>query len=49
MLDQIVTADDVIALTDQEFQQIEDLRLDRNFAFSRAQFAAGGIEYEIIE
>ena len=46
---QIVAADHALARTDQELQEIEDLRLDRNEPIAAAQLATAGVEDEVIE
>ena len=46
---QIVFADDAIAVLDQVNQQVKDLRLDRNVRATRVQFPPLAVEREIIE
>jgi len=46
-LDQLVGANDTIPVGNKEFQQIEDLRFDRNQFGAPTQFAAPAIEREI--
>src|SRR5262245_38349396 len=47
--DEIILADDAIAVLDEIDQQIEDLRLDRDDRTGRTQFAALAIEREILK
>ena len=46
---QIVAADHALARTDEELQEIEDLRLDRNEPIAAAQLATVSVEDEAIE
>src|SRR4029079_1304225 len=47
--DQVVLADDMLAIVDQIDQQVEHLRLDRDQFAARAQFAAVGVQGKIVE
>jgi hypothetical protein len=45
----IVAADHTFPCSDEEFQEVEDLRFDRNKIVSAAQLAPVGIERKIVE
>jgi hypothetical protein len=47
--DQVILADDPIAVADQKQEEIEDLRLDRNERALATQLAPVGIEHVIVE
>jgi hypothetical protein len=44
---EIVSADDAVAIPDQKFQNVEDLRLDGSQGRSRTQLAPLGIENHV--
>jgi len=49
LVDQIALADDPIAIFEQVYQEVEDLRLDTYSANAAAQLASIGIKYMIIK
>jgi hypothetical protein len=46
---EIVAADHALPRASEEFQEVEDLRLDRDEVIAAAQLAAAGIEDEVVE
>jgi hypothetical protein len=45
---EIVAADHALPRANEEFQEVEDLRLDRDEVIAAAQLAAVGIEDEVL-
>ena len=45
----IVLGDDTVAAADEEFEEIEDLRLERNERRPAAELAAVGVEHVVFE